>query len=510
MAGFVLVLVAVAIGLTAVPPRYQVWLGAQPAGSGRNLSALGVTLQEGARRESSRAVTLTGGGQSWSILLRDLGLTSSPEQLPQMLQEAQSRLSWWQRLPWSQPALRVEAGATWDTARFDAALAPVRAALETPGWDATFAIVNRQPVITPSVDGTMVDAQALLQTLENLGDRTTVDVPLRARPPAVTTAAVEGMGIRRVVSEWTTQYDPTIPRAENVERAARAFNGKLLKPGEMLSYNATVGPVDEANGWREAFVIVSGELVPGVGGGVCQVATTFYGAALRAGLEILERHQHQLAVSYIDPSQDAAIAQGFEDFKIRNTTLGYLYIETESGGGRVTFRLYGDVPGGQSVQIESRVLGSRPFGTKTVVDSALAPGQHVTKVAGHEGLSSEAYRLFYMNGQVVKRELLSRDNYLPTTAVVATGPAPKPAAQPPSPPPAPEPGPAEPGPVEPGPVEPGPVEPGPTEPGPVEPGPTEPGPVEPGPTEPGPTEPGSTEPGSTEPGPAPQPTEPGN
>jgi vancomycin resistance protein YoaR len=299
-------------------------------------------------------------------------------------------------------------------------VAPIRQAAERKPVPATFRIKDRQPVITPEVNGITIVTRKVLAALEHADS---IEVPLTEVPPEVTTASIKEMGIRKVIAEWSTQYDPSIPRGENVERAARAFNGLVIKPGELLSYNGVVGPVDAENGWKEAWVFENGQVVTGVGGGVCQVATTFYGAALRAGLEIMERHPHQLAVSYIEPSQDAAIAPGYEDLKIRNTTAGYIYVETESGGGRVTFRLYGDAPDGQEIKIESKVLGSRPFTTRYQADSSLKPGQQVVSVAGHAGLVSEAYRAVYQDGKLVKRDLLSRDSYLPTNAVILTGPS---------------------------------------------------------------------------------------
>jgi len=408
--------------LFAVPPVYQVYVGDRHVAGSRHLAELVALVEADVARDLSRTVALTAGENQWYYSLASLGLTPAVDAAA-ALTEAAQLVPWWQRNGWSRPALHVSGLTTWDAAVLESAIGPVRLALQTEPSPARFAVTNREPVITPEVNGVLVETQAVLVALQGLGQSDWLEVPLSPKPPAVTRATLESMRIRKLVSQWTTQYDPTIPRAENVERAARAFNGLVIKPGEILSYNATVGPVDAANGWKEAYIIVSGELVPGVGGGVCQVATTFYGAALRANLEILERHPHQLAVTYIEPSQDAAIAQGWEDLKIRNTSPGYIYIETEAGEGRVTFRVYGDAPDGQEVRIESQILGSRPFTSRRIVDPALAPGQQVVKLAGHPGPVSEAYRLVYQDGELVKKELLSRDNYLPTTQVILTGPA---------------------------------------------------------------------------------------
>jgi vancomycin resistance protein YoaR len=428
------------LALTSIEPRYQVLLGDQTVASGRNLPRLAAGLRATWADHQARTMTLTAGDQRWTYTLAELGLPDG-DSLIGLLHDQAASIPWWERLATSRPTIAVEPPPGWLTERLEAALAPIRAAVEKEPIPATFAIDNQTPIVTPETNGVQIETGQVLQALlAALGAQphgspnpaAELALPLTPKVPDVTRASLEAMRLKGVVAEWTTYYDPSIPRADNVERAARAFNGLLLKPGEMLSYNATVGPVDYENGWKEAFVIVNGELVPGIGGGVCQVATTFYGAALRANLEILERHQHQLAVAYIDPSQDAAIAQGWEDLKIRNTTLGHLYIETESGGGSVTFRLYGEVPAGQTVKIESEVLGSVPFETRRIPDPNLAPGKQVVRSNGSRGLRSQAFRSVFMNGELVKRERLSQDYYLPTAHVIAEGPAPKTAAEPPA------------------------------------------------------------------------------
>ncbi|MFZ5814119.1 MAG: VanW family protein [Bacillota bacterium] len=418
LAGLLLLGILGLAGLASASPRYLLRVNGELLLETRAPEALKAALSGWADQALSRPVTLEYEGQRWSYPARELGLSLPLEEAGARLAAAIARRGWWQR----EVMVELELPASWETARLEAALAPVRAALERPPVPASLEVAGDAVRIIPSVDGRRVEAAAVARALGSLeGDR--LPLPVRSVPPDLTTAGAEAMGIRRLVAAWTTHYDPAIPRAENVERAARALDGLMLKPGEILSYNAVVGPIDARSGWREAYVIHGGELVPGIGGGVCQVATTLYGAALRANMEILERHPHQLAVSYIPPSEDAAVAQGYQDLKIRNTTPGHLLVRTESGGGSVTIRLYGDLPAGQTVQIQSRVTGSLPVPTRLVQDSSLAPGQRVTVSPGAPGITSEAYRLLFMDGELVRRELLSRDRYLPTAAVVRSGPA---------------------------------------------------------------------------------------
>lgn len=418
-----LLLGAAAVTAVVVPPQYRVRLNGNAVGVSRNLNEIETSLRAEWDRQLRREVRLTTEGGAWTYRLSDLGLNAAPDQTVEALREQAAALPWWQRLAWQRPVLQVNQEPTWDLARLQAAVAPIKEAVTRPAVPAKLQIVDQEPVITPEVVGATLTAEAVQKALASLGDQSELQVPVEAVVPDVTKASLMGLGIKRKIAEWSTRYAPNNPRAENVERAARAFNGLILKPGEVISYNSTVGPVDNGTGWKEAYVIENGQLVPGIGGGICQVATTLYGAALRANLEVVERHQHQLAVSYIDPSQDAAVAEGWEDLKLRNTSLGHLYVESVAGGGTVTFRLYGDVPQGQEVKVESQVIGSRPFETKRVVDQSLSPGEQMVTMNGNKGYVSQAYRSVFINGELVSRELLSKDNYLPTTQVMKVGPS---------------------------------------------------------------------------------------
>lgn len=410
-----------ALGLVCFWPgwvRYHLWIDGEKVAEGREVSALHTALSTWREERMGRPLILEHEGRGWRYSMAELGLVLPLEEAERQVDQAAAQRPWWQRTV----EVRLDLPAQWEMVRLEAALEPVREVVERPPQPASLAAEGAEVKITPSVDGLAIETDAVRGALSALGDAERLALPVSTVRPELTTEVVEGWSVRRLIAEWSTHYDPSIPRAENVERAARSFDGLLLKPGEVLSYNATVGPIDASTGWKAAPVIVGGELVPGIGGGVCQVTTTLYGAALRANMEILERHPHQLAVSYIPPSEDAAVAQGYQDLKIRNNTLGHLLMRTEAGGGTVTFRLYGDLPAGQEVRIESKVTGSVPFPSRTVEDRTLAPGERRQTAVGVPGITSQAHRLVFQNGQLVKRELLSQDRYLPTAAVVRVGP----------------------------------------------------------------------------------------
>ncbi len=192
-----------------------------------------------------------------------------------------------------------------------------------------------------------------------------------------------------LLAQYSTPYDAGIRgRTKNLKMSADNVNGTIVAPGAIFSTNKAIGPRNAASGWKEAKMFVNGEIVDGVGAGICQCSTTIYNAALLAGLPIVERHPHSFRVMYAPASRDAAIYWGQKDMRFRNNTSGPIYVQTLVRGGRFHVRLYGTAARTASVTVESSIL-SRSKGTR-----------------------SEAYRTI-SSSSGTKRELLSRDYYKP-------------------------------------------------------------------------------------------------
>src|SRR5439155_11763175 len=130
-------------------------------------------------------------------------------------------------------------------------------------------------------------------------------------------------------------------RVHNIRVAAKAIDGLFLLPGEEFSYNATVGPRRASAGFRTAPEIVQGNLVPGIGGGVCQVSSTLYNIALLADLEITRRHHHRFPVHYLPAGRDATVSDGGLDLRFRNRLDAPVALLLSVKGGRLLARLYG-------------------------------------------------------------------------------------------------------------------------------------------------------------------------
>lgn len=144
-----------------------------------------------------------------------------------------------------------------------------------------------------------------------------------------------------VASYSSTLYDNQESRVFNISKACASLNGKIIKPGEEFSFNNTIGPMGEENGFKKATGFDSnGKLIQISGGGMCQVSSTLYNVALLLNLEITERHAHSRRVSYVPINKDATIFYPSLDLKFINNTPNDLKITAENDNYSVTIKMY--------------------------------------------------------------------------------------------------------------------------------------------------------------------------
>ncbi|AFL99105.1 putative vancomycin resistance protein [Desulfitobacterium dehalogenans ATCC 51507] len=143
------------------------------------------------------------------------------------------------------------------------------------------------------------------------------------------------------LAEFSTRFNVNeVNRTENIRLATEAINGTRIAPGEIFSFNETVGERTIAAGYKEAVVIEGNSFIPGIGGGICQVSSTLFNATNLAHLEIVERHHHSLPVGYVPPGQDATVFYSVLDFKFKNTTKEDIILRTLVEGGTLTIKIY--------------------------------------------------------------------------------------------------------------------------------------------------------------------------
>ena len=166
--------------------------------------------------------------------------------------------------------------------------------------------------------------------------------------PEIKLSDINEYGVEEFIAEGKSDFTHSIPqRIHNLTLAASKFNGVLIPKGKVFSFNETVGDISSLTGYQPAYIIKEGKTVLGDGGGVCQVSTTFFRAALNAGLSIIERNAHAYRVGYYEndsqPGFDATVYAPTVDLKIKNDTPGYILIETEIDAEKnlLYFKLYG-------------------------------------------------------------------------------------------------------------------------------------------------------------------------
>ncbi|MBI2068754.1 MAG: VanW family protein [Candidatus Yanofskybacteria bacterium] len=201
----------------------------------------------------------------------------------------------------------------------------------------------------PAVEGIRLDidksALAIITALENTGNE--AELTVIKVPPTITLEKINDLGIETLVASGESNFaGSSQARIHNLRLGASKYNGLIVKPGEEFSFNDILGKVDETGGYQAELVIKSGELIPEYGGGLCQVSTTMFRAAVNAGLPILERRPHSFPVKYYNPQGfDATIYPGVVDLKFRNDTPAHLLIQTKISGTKLIFEIYGSNDG---------------------------------------------------------------------------------------------------------------------------------------------------------------------
>lgn len=186
--------------------------------------------------------------------------------------------------------------------------------------------------------------------------------------------ATEGEEFSDVLGSKTTYYNTSVTgRSTNIRLAAEAIDGTVLQPGETFSLNGVVGRRTAAKGYQTAIIFQNGKQVEGLGGGVCQVSSTVYGAVLYADLQVTERSSHQFQVSYTPVSQDAAVYYGSQDFQFVNDTDNPIKIAASASNGSLTVTIYGTKTTEKKVTLSSKssVSGKYKYASlyKTVTEN---------------------------------------------------------------------------------------------------------------------------------------------
>ena len=286
------------------------------------------------------------------------------------------------------------------------------------------AYISENPkTVHPNVNGvdfaiSMEEAKALLEE-----DKEEYIIPLKISVASVTLSDLGREAFPNELGSYSTRYNVSSEnRSTNVRLAAEKINGTIILPGETFSYNQTVGKRTVQAGFREAGAYLGGTVVQEVGGGICQVSSTLYNAALYANLEIVERHNHHFESSYVDASRDATVSWGGPDFRFKNNRTYPIRITASARNGVNTVTISGIKEETEyEVVIQSKRLSTINRETKYEDDNNLESGKEEIIQSGHDGCVSEAYKIVRLNGETISSTRLSRDSYAALDRIIKRG-----------------------------------------------------------------------------------------
>lgn len=231
--------------------------------------------------------------------------------------------------------------------------------------------------------------------------------------------------VKDVLGSFTTSFSTSgSARSANVRNGCALINGTTLYPGEEFSTYEAVSPFSTDNGYYMAGSYLNGQVVDSLGGGICQVSTTLYNAVLLSELEVTERHNHSMIVTYVDPSADAAIAESSgKDFRFVNNTDAPIYIEGyTTDDKKIGFIIYGEETRAAThrVSYESEVISKTYPDTEIIYANASAPIGSISVQSAHIGYTANLWKIVYENDQEVSREKINSSSYkmVPRSATV--------------------------------------------------------------------------------------------
>ena len=268
------------------------------------------------------------------------------------------------------------------------------------------------------IDFDVESAKALIQETKEQ-----YEIQLKITNPSKTVKEIGTEAFPDLLGVCKTNYVASNKnRTTNLILAAGKINGTVLLPGEEFSYNNVVGKRTVEAGYKNAATYSNGQVVDDIGGGICQISSTLYDAAVFANMDITVRRNHQFVTSYLPAGKDATVVWGSQDFKFKNSRKYPVRITATVSGGVATVQIWGvkeDVE--YDISIETKQISTIKYTTQYVEDPSLPAGTQKVSQAGANGRKVQAYKVMKLNGQVVSRTLLSTDTYRAMTRIVRVG-----------------------------------------------------------------------------------------
>ena len=298
-----------------------------------------------------------------------------------------------------------------------------------PAIDATMEIIEGEIVITAGQAGFEIDVRAsvdlIIEFLSSDWEKNNASIDLIVAVTEPRGTYEELSSLTDVLGTYSTSYSSSNSnRSANIANGTRLCSGQLLYPGDEFNALESVMPFTENNGYLLAGSFLQGQLVDSLGGGICQVTTTLYNAVLLAELEVTERHNHSMIVSYVEPSMDAAIAESSgKNLKFVNNTEDPIFVVGQtSSDKKISFTIYGKEfrPSSRSIEYKSEILETKHPEGEIVYQDAGSPVGYVSVQSAYIGYRSRLWKIVTEDGVEVSRDQVNSSNYIavPRTATV--------------------------------------------------------------------------------------------
>ncbi len=374
-------------------------------------------------------ITLSYGERTWQLSVQSLGAAFD---LEGMVRKAYSIgrtgnlwQRFWQRISANRQKVVLTPELSLDEAEIAALGVQLAAQVDRRSRNARLEVKGTEVKIIPAITGRRLKTEKFSDFLRKaiLAGEESNTLQVEKLAPDLTTDEVKAWGIKEQIAGFTTRFNPeNVNRVRNVRIAAGKIDGLVVMPGKQFSFNKVVGTRGIREGYTQAPVIVDGKLVPGLGGGVCQVSSTLYNAILLADLKPTKRSHHSMPVAYLPIGRDAAVAYDYLDLRFINTSGAALLFKTYVEGDKIKVAIYG-AGTGDVVNLESVVEEEIPASIQEKVDPLLQPGEQKVLRDGISGYKVKVWRTVRRGGRLLRRELISSDYYKPVSKIIAVGAA---------------------------------------------------------------------------------------
>lgn len=291
--------------------------------------------------------------------------------------------------------------------------------------DASYKVENyRNIVYIKEQPGIIFDKAEFTKLLnDNFESKRSFSMPVEATFPKVTVENLKAKMFKSTLGSFVTYYGSSPDnRKVNVRLAASKIENVILGPGDEFSFNKIVGARTEDRGFKKAHVYSNGKIIDDFGGGICQVSTTLYNAALRADLGITERKNHMFTVSYAQPGLDATVSYGIDDFRFKNTLKYPVKIINNTTSSNVGFTIIGVMQNeGKTIEFKREILKTIPFTVKETKDPNIDEGKTIVDQNGMDGYVVNTYKITKQNGNIIKEEFLHKSSYRSLEKIVRIG-----------------------------------------------------------------------------------------